>query len=259
LCNGGIVRDWSQIRFAGIFQQFAVCYLVASALDLSLPPKFSAALCPLLLAAYWSLLMFVPFSGHHPGDLSIDGNLAAIVDQQLLPGRKYFGTWDPQGLLTTLPALALTLFGTLIGRFVFTANRGVTAKAVMLLGAGLLLLNGSAIWNWWLPYNPHLWTPSFAILAAACVCMAAGAGLFLLDDRQWQAWGRPLAVFGRNALVVIVAFHILPLDDFASRFVGGDIALFLQNLAATVRVLVSIALVWLLATWLDRKNLTLSL
>ena len=104
---------------------------------------------------------------------SLEGNVAAAVDQLILPGRKYFATWDPEGILTTVPALAVTIAGMLAGKILSTGPQSRGNISLWFVGAGIAAFNLAFLWDFVLPINPYLWTSSFCMVAIA-------AGLILL-------------------------------------------------------------------------------
>src|SRR6266513_3195272 len=107
----------STIRIPGVLQRIAVCYFLASIIFIKTPPRTLAIIAAALLVVYWLLMMYVPVPGYGAGDLSKEGNLAAYLDRLILAGHTYTPVYDPEGLLSTIPAIATTLFGVLTGHW----------------------------------------------------------------------------------------------------------------------------------------------
>lgn len=245
LVNGFPDYDLHTIRIPGVLQRIALCYLFASLLYLAFSgsregaehgrslrrSRGIAAVVVILLAVYWALLMLVPVPGFGAGRLDTMGNLGAYIDRSifgirhlwqwgLTPG--YGVTFDPEGLLSTLPALATTLMGVLAGEWMRT-SQSPRRKAAVLAAVGLALaLLGLAL-NPWMPINKKIWTSSFALLSGGVSLLAFSFFYWILDIRRWRAWATPLLVFGTNAILAFVLSGIITtLSDRLHVTSGGD-------------------------------------
>ncbi|MBI2517651.1 MAG: DUF5009 domain-containing protein [Opitutae bacterium] len=197
----------AHLRLPGVLQRIALCYLAAAAIFLRTGWRGQLAWIAGLLAGYWALLQLVPVPGYGAGVLEPTGNLAWWIDSHLLAGHTWSGApapgFDPEGLLSTVPAIATTLLGALAGH----ALRGpasAAAKSGRLLagGAGLLLLGG--LLDRGLPINKNLWTSSYAIFMAGWATVIFAAFYWLLDVRGWRRWATPFVIYGMNALAMFV-------------------------------------------------------
>jgi len=186
-------------RIPGVLQRIAACYLVCSLLYIDAGAAAQAAACAGLLVGYWALMRFVPAPGRAAGDLSPAGNLASYVDHRLLGNRLLAETHDPEGLLSTLPAIATTLLGVLAGDWL-RGGRRPRRRARDFLAAGLAVCAAGLLWSRWYPLNKNLWTGSFALTTGGAAIAAFGLCYWVVEDAGWTAWGRPFEVFGRNAL-----------------------------------------------------------
>lgn len=197
----------AHLRLPGVLQRIALCYLAAAAISLRTGWRGQLAWAAGLLAGYWLLLRFVPVPGHGPGVLEPTGNLAWWVDSHLLAGHTWSGApapgFDPEGILSTLPAIATTLLGALAGQ-VLRAPGPAQAKAGWLLagGTGLLLLG--LLWDRWLPINKNLWTSSYTVFMAGWSTVIFAASHWLIDLRGWRRWALPFVIYGMNALAMFV-------------------------------------------------------
>ena len=195
--------DLTTIRIPGVLQRIALCYLVAALLFLSTGWRAQVAIMAMLLVGYWAALTLVPVPGFGVGRLDPEGNLAAYVDRALLgphiwrAGRVY----DPEGLLSTLPAIATTLAGMLAGQWLKAGrSRPATVRGLLLAGlAGIVL---GEIWNVWFPINKALWTSSYAVFTAGAALLGLAALYWLVEARGHRAWTRPFVVLGVNALAL---------------------------------------------------------
>ncbi len=193
--------DLSRLRVAGVLPRIAVVYLVASLIVLNTGRRGIIWSAAVILAGYHALLALVPVPGSFAGDLSPDGNLAAWLDRQLLPGRLWQTTWDPEGLLSTVPAVATTLAGVLTGQWL-RSGRERSEIAAGMFTAGWLAILGGLAWSLWLPLNKSLWTSSYVLFTAGAALEALAVCYWLIDVRGYRRWAFPAIVYGLNALAV---------------------------------------------------------
>jgi predicted acyltransferase len=196
----------ANLRWPGVLQRIGVAYLLAAPLYLWLSTRGRAAACALLLTGYWAVMTWVPVPGYGPGDLSPDGNLAAFVDRFLMDGHLWSQsrTWDPEGLLSTVPAIATVLFGTFTGDWLRVAATRSRAARDLCMAGGVLMTVG---WSWGLafPINKNLWTSSYTVFTAGAAMVVLAACIELIDSRGLTRWARPFVIYGKNALAVFVA------------------------------------------------------
>jgi predicted acyltransferase len=215
--NGFPDFDFSSIRIMGVLQRIALCYLVAGLLYLMTFQRELAAGRPVrvranirvtaavalgLLIGYWALMTFVPVPGYGAGHLGKEDNLGAYVDRTLMGGHLWSEsmTWDPEGFLSTLPAIASLLIGVLAGECL-RSDRRAGRKALGLAAAGLVLLVAGRLLHPYFPINKNLWTSSFALFAGGFAIVALAACYWIVDMRAWRAWAAPFLVFGMNAIL----------------------------------------------------------
>ncbi len=134
--NSGVNESWPDIRLLSVLNRIALCYLFTSLLFLNLRLPGLIVAFVAILAGYWALMTFVPVSGIGAGSYAKDANLANWIDAQYLPGRKWNGAWDPEGLLSTLPAIGTCLLGVFAGLLLKEPNLQPHQKTLWLIGAG---------------------------------------------------------------------------------------------------------------------------
>lgn len=210
--------DVSTVRLMGVLQRLALCYLFAALFfrafrDAEEDDRWQAAIgvSALLLLGYWALLRFVPVPGGAAGDLTPAGNLGAWLDRTVIGEAHLWRsskTWDPEGLLSTLPAIATALTGVAAGVLI-TSQRSATEKVAALLAAGGVAIAIGLVWDRTFPINKNLWTSSYVLLTSGIASMVLAACYWLLDVREHRALARPLVVLGMNALVLFVASGLL--------------------------------------------------
>lgn len=196
------------LRIPGVLQRIGVCYLMASIIYLYTSRRVRVAATVFLLAGYWALMTLVPVPGHGAGDLGLEGNLAAFIDRSLLTGHMWKPTWDPEGLLSTLPAIATTLLGVFAGEWLLS-NATRTRKVAGLLLGGLAGLALGMLWDPWFPINKNLWTSSYVLFTAGYGLIVLAVCLWLMDVRRWRRWAKPFVVFGTNAIALFVMSGLL--------------------------------------------------
>jgi predicted acyltransferase len=193
--------ELSTLRVPGVLQRIAVCYFFAAVIFLLTGWRTQVVVTGALLLGYWALMSLVAAPGYAAGDLSMEGNLAAYVDRTLLTGHTWKPLYDPEGILSTFPAVATTLCGVLAGRLLSSAA-APAEKCAALFAAGAGLVVAGWVWNFWFPVNKPLWTSSYALLTTGLALQLLALCYWLVDIRGRRRWAWPFVVFGTNALAV---------------------------------------------------------
>lgn len=198
------------LRWPGVLQRIAACYFAAFLLARRLGQRALAALSAALLLGYWLLMTQVPVPDGHPPNLDPGTNLAAWVDRALMDGHlwKQTKTWDPEGLLSTFPALATTLIGVLAGRWL-RRERAPRATLQQGLLAGAALTAVGLLWDLVFPINKGLWSSSYVLFTGGLALAALALGHWAIDVRGPARWAAPAVTYGRNAIFVFVASGLL--------------------------------------------------
>ncbi|OGD30547.1 MAG: hypothetical protein A2Y56_04565 [Candidatus Aminicenantes bacterium RBG_13_63_10] len=191
------------LRLPGVLQRIALCYLFASLAYLVAGKKARLALVLALLAGYWLALKLIPVPGYGPGVLTLEGNLPAYVDSRLLAGHLYKPGFDPEGLLSTMPAIATALIGTLAGDWLLM-NKTLVRKASALMCAGAALAALGLLLHPQMPINKQLWTSTFVLFAGGGALLLLGATVLVTETFRLRAWAYPFLVLGTNAIAVFV-------------------------------------------------------
>ena len=195
--------DPATMRIPGVLQRIAVCYLLGALLVLTTRPRTQAIVAGALLAGYWGAMMLVPVPGYGAGDLGKEGNLAGWIDRTLLGDHvwRVSRVYDPEGILSTLPALATVLLGVLAGHWLRT-DRPPATKSAGLLAAGLAGIVVGLGWSAWFPINKSLWTSSYAVLTAGIALAVLALCYHVVDVLGYRRWAQPFAILGVNALLL---------------------------------------------------------
>jgi predicted acyltransferase len=237
--NGFPDFDLHTIRILGVLQRIALCYLAAGLLYLATCRRGSAAdgkvgvrgkvgvtaaVVVVLLVGYWALMTFVPVPGYGAGHLGKDDNLGAYIDRALMDGHLWSEskTWDPEGLLSTLPAIATTLLGVLAGDWL-RSERKSACKALGLVIAGVALMLVGQLLHPYFPINKNLWTSTYVLFTGGFGMLLLTLCYWVVDLRGWRKWAVPFLVFGMNAILAYALAAIVSeiSIDFEFRFSGG--------------------------------------
>ncbi len=193
----------THLRIPGVLQRIGVVYLVTGLLVLRSSARTQTVAAAALLVGYWLLLTLVPVPGVGPAVLAPpDATLAAWVDRLLLDGHLWdqTKTWDPEGSLSTLPAIASCLLGAAAGRWI-TRPLSLPERLNGLYAMGAFGLLLGSVWNWFFPINKNLWSSSYVLFTAGMACVALATCVWLIEERRSTWWTRPFVVFGVNPIV----------------------------------------------------------
>jgi predicted acyltransferase len=227
---GGLSQHWDDVRFVGVLQRIAICYLCASLIFLNF--KFRGLVVALLslLVGYWAIMTFVPVPGFGRSSFAPGTNLADWIDAQYLPGRLWDKSRDPEGLLSTLPAIGTCLLGVLAG-FVLT-DRGLTStqKSIWLLSGGITMVVAGFLWSQQFPVIKSLWTSSFVLITGGYSAISLAVMHQVIDVWKWKTWATIFVWIGANAITLYFINGVAGFEPFALRFVGGDLKTWLDQL-----------------------------
>jgi len=200
----------STIRIPGVLQRIALCYLFASLIIIKCGLRGRVLWLVALLSSYWLMMRFIPTPGIGAGVLEPGRNFAAYVDSLFLSGHmwSYYETWDPEGLLSTLPAIGTTLFGVLTGDFLRSSLPG-WKKAGCMLASGLFLTLAGTLLDPWLPINKSIWTSTFTIFMAGLTLITLALFYWIIDVKGFTLWAKPFVIFGVNPIAIYVLSEIL--------------------------------------------------
>ena len=210
ICYSFPIPDPATFRIVGVLQRIAICYLCATAIYLTTGIRGQIAWIVALLGGYWALMAFAPVPGHGSGHLDVERNFAHYIDSIVLGSHNYVNTktWDPEGIVSTLPSIATCLFGILAGHLV-SMQWTLAKRITWLLGAGVVLIALAYAGDPWLPINKSIWTTTFALLMAGIDCLLFAAFLWVCDVRGKSRWFHPFLILGMNSIAVYMASELL--------------------------------------------------
>ena len=255
--------DFSQIRIPGVLQRIAVAYLIASAIYLYVTTlKARVITLAVLLYGYWFLQTLVPVPGGLTGVLQPGLDLGAYIDRAVFTTAhlwKSARTWDPEGLLSTIPAVGTALLGAFAGTWL-KSSRTPTEKTLGLFIAGFAGMMLGAMWGWSFPINKNLWTSSYVIFTAGIACQVFALCYWLIDVQGYKAWSKPFVIFGMNAIAafwlsgafarVMSMIEVGPDDVALKTFIYRNYFLsWATPLNASLAFAITFVLLWLGIMW----------
>jgi predicted acyltransferase len=261
---GGISQHWDDIRYLGVLQRIAICYLAASILFMTFGWRWRGMVVALvaLLGGYWALMSFVPVPDLGAGSFARHANLADWIDSQYLPGRLWEQTRDPEGLLSTLPAIGSCLLGVIAGLLLCDERIAPARKSLLLIGGGVALVASGYLWALNFPVIKSIWTSSYVLVAGGYSAILLGLAHQIIDVWDAKRWATVLVWIGANAILLYVLNGLFGFEPLARRIVGGDFSRWLSytvtpGTGGFVRHLAGLALVIALAGFLYRRKIFL--
>ena len=259
---GGVGHQLSDMRFVGILQRIAVCYLFASILFLHLNRRGLVAALVVLLVGYWALLTFVPVPGVGIASYQPETNLANWIDLHFLPGRLWDETRDPEGLLSTIPAIGTCLLGVLAGLLLKDERLPPEQKTLWLIAAGVAMIAAGYLWGLQFPIIKAIWTSSFVLIVGGYSMILLAVSHQVIDVWEWKAWATPFVWIGANAIALYFINGVVGFAPFAFRLVGGDVARWISSVTtpgtgALVGHILGLILAIALAGFLYRRKIFL--
>lgn len=254
--NGLFMKGFGEVRYASVLGRIGLAWMFAAFLYLAFGLRTRILIAVGILIGYWALMRFVPVPGAPAGaDVwSHEWNLAGWFDMQYLPHSWTNG--DPEGLLSTLPAVVTAMLGMFTGEFVRLEKGGLTGGrkvAAMLVAAGALAI-GALVFSRWMPVNKKIWTSTF-VLAAGSYSLAVFALFYgVIDVLKWRKWAFFFCVIGMNSILIYLLQRIVNFDSVAGFFLGGLAQHFPKDGARLVIAMGHVVVAWLLLWFCYRKK-----
>ena len=201
------------VRIPGVLQRIALVFFFATVIFLKNSEKNIFRICIALLAFYWAMMTFVPVPGVGYANLEKETNLGAWIDRSILTEAHLYKsakTWDPEGLFSTIPAIATGLFGVLVGLYLKRKAIDPATKIAWLFSAGTLALFAGLLWDLQFPINKALWTSSFVLYTGGMATIILALSYWIIDVQRYTKFTTPFVVYGVNAITVFFLSGLLP-------------------------------------------------
>lgn len=258
LYNGLLQFDFDTLRYASVLGRIGLAWALAAIMYVWLSARWCAIFSVVVLVGYWLLLACISAPDADGASCySMQGNIVSYIDRVLLPGALHNGIHDPEGILSTLPAVVTALLGIFTGVFIKNRPMKGCAKAVTLALAAIALVAVGVLWNNLIPINKNLWTSSF-------VCVAGGISLalfalfyYIIDVLEWRRWAFFFKVIGVNSITIYLAQHFFDFSFTVKSLFGGMLSFLPSDYDNVAFWLCYIVLCWLFLYFLYRRKLFL--
>ncbi len=255
--NGLELRPFSDIRFGSVLGRIGLAYMFANIIYIYAKERAQLIWFFSILIGYWLLLKFTSAPGFPMGDLTMEGNFASYIDRNILPGKLYLGIHDPEGLMSTIPAIATGLLGILAGSFI--KNRLATGqkKALQLAIAGIIFIVVAQIWNLDFPINKNLWTSSFVLNVGGISLLLLALFYYVIDVLGFVKWAFFFRVIGMNSILIYMSGHFINWEYTTNGFFKWLGQLAGNPFNAVVLGICYVAVKWVFSYFMYRKKVFL--
>lgn len=210
IINGDLAfLPYAETRFASVLGRIGLSCFFAAMIYMNTTLKQQVLIFIAILLGYSLLMTLVPVPGYGAGVSTPEGSLASYIDRLLLPGKILRGSYDPEGILSTIPAIGTAMLGIFAGWLLRSGDNRFTAKRkclYLLLAGGVLLLLGT-LWGYWTPINKNIWSSSFVLYCGGWSALLLGIFYAVIDLWHIERWCRPFIWLGMNSILIYMAAH----------------------------------------------------
>ena len=268
--------DFANVRYAQVLGHIGIGWAVAALLALfvrSFAVRFGVLVA--ILVGYWALLKFVPapdavalaastdpaiakkvaaYAAYGTDGFSFVGNLVGWVDRNYLPGKMHELVFDPEGILSSIPAVATAMLGVFTGELLRRTDVSGNRKTLLLLGAGVVSTVACLVWEPWCPINKKIWTSTFVLAAGAYSFAMLALFYWIVDVLGWRRWAFFFRVIGMNAITIYLLMRFVQFRAISNFFFSGVAGLGDGSWSKVALIAGQILVEWLLLLFLYRKN-----
>ena len=219
--NGLVIEPISKIRFASVLGRIGLAYMFANIIYIYSKNYRTQIIWFFgILIGYWLMFKFTSAPGYPHGDLTIEGNFASYVDRLFLPGKLYRVIHDPEGIMSTIPAIATGLLGILTGQLLKNGPMSKEKKAGWMALAGVVLIVVALIWNFDFPINKNLWTSSFVLNVGGISLLLLSLFYYIIDVLGYKSWAFFFKVIGMNSILIYMSGRFINWQYSTNAFFG---------------------------------------
>jgi predicted acyltransferase len=245
--------EWSQMRWPGVLQRIGLCYFFAAILVVHTKWRTQIIVIAVTLILYWAAMALVPVPGFGAGVMTAEGCLSSYIDQQLIPGKLYYGYGDNEGLISTLPAICTVLLGVLAGHWL-RSDRPGSQKAAVLAVAGLACTAVGYLWGLVFPIIKIIWTSSYVLYSGGWCLMLLALFYWIIDVKGYRKWALFFIVIGMNPITIYFFERFVGFEEIAGFFLSG-LAEHVGQIAPLILPLGALAVKWMFLWFLYRHRI----
>ncbi|QJD96668.1 DUF5009 domain-containing protein [Mucilaginibacter robiniae] len=255
-------NGYEHTRFASVLGRIGLAWFFAGLIYLNNSVKGQVVWFAVLLLGYWAAMMLIPVPGYGAGVLTMDGSLESYIDRLLLPGRLHDEVHDPEGILSTIPAIGTALLGMFAGQFLKydSVNWSMLKKGGYLLLAGILLIALGTLWNLSFPINKRLWTSSFVLYVGGFSLVFLAIFYLIIDVAGYRKWAFPFVIIGANSILIYMASEgLIDFGHIADYLFGGLIQFVSSGWMAVCKAVAVTVVQFMLLYFLYRHKIFLKI
>jgi len=255
--NGALkFNGYENTRFASVLGRIGLAWFFAGIIYLNFNLRGQIIWFAGLLAGYWAMMMFIPVPGYGPGVLTMQGSFESYIDRLLLPGRLHDKIHDPEGVLSTIPAIGTALLGVFTGSFLNweSTRLSMFKKGLLLFAAGLVLIGLGWLWNPEFPINKRLWSSSFVLYVGGWSLIFLSIFYLIIDVAGFKKWAIPLVWIGTNSILIYLCSEGLVDFGHTAGYLFGGLVHLAPLAWQAVFTAVSVTMVQILFLYLLYRN-----
>jgi predicted acyltransferase len=260
LYNNGLRFNFGSIRYGSVLGRIGLAWMFAALIFMNTKLSYRIVWFWVILLGYWLLMILFP--AHDLGSTDIfsrEGNLASHIDRLLMPGKLYLGNHDPEGILSTLPAIGTALLGMFTGEFLLSKylNDKPLKKVLYLVSAGVIFMIIGKVWDLGFPINKNIWTSSFVCFVGGLSLLLFSIFYLIIDVWQYKKWAFFFVVIGVNPITIYLVGRIVNFRSAARFFFGGFNSILPQTWGPLIDGIGLTAVAWIFLYILYKKKIFL--
>ncbi len=251
------IQPISAMRFGSVLGRIGLAYMFAGVIYIFTKQRGQIIWFCSILIGYWLLLKFNSAPGFPKGDLTMEGNFISYIDRIVMPGKLYKGIHDPEGLLSTIPAICTGLLGIFAGNLLRNSILKPNKKTLFLITAGIVSLLLAQIWNFDFPINKNLWSSSFVLHTGGISLILLGLFYYVIDVLEYRKWAFFLRVIGMNSILIYISGHFINWAFTTNAFFQWLGQLLGKPFMAVALAICLVAVKWMFLYFMYRKKVFL--
>jgi predicted acyltransferase len=257
--NGLQIKPLEEMRFPSVLGRIGLAGMFAQIIYLYTNTKTQYIWFVSLLLGYWAFVMLVPVPGCGAGVMTMECNPVSYFDRLILPGHLHKDIHDPEGLISTVPAVATGLLGIFAGNLLRADERSTPRqqKVLFLFVAGVVFLVLGKLWDYVFPINKNLWTSSFVLFVGGWSLVLLSVFYWIIDVQNWNRWAWVLAVIGMNSILIYMVQHFIGFEHTSEKLFVGIVKYFSEPYQKVFYAIGYVVVEWLFLYFLYKKKVFL--